>query len=166
MKKLLSIPILLFGAVLLGGYLVLPKYQEFKNLREEVVQRTVLIQQITKYFSNLRQISENLGEVTEPLKKVETALPSKVSLSALFNFFQKKSVENGLLLENISIAVEKAENQTYLNLTLSGSYSSLKGFLKSLEQSSRLIEVKNISLDQKGKEKFPKYNLLLGVHSY
>lgn len=176
MKKLFSIPILLFGAVLVTSYILLPKYQEFKDLREVIYRRTLLIQQTKKYFANLNQISENLQEFKEPLTKIESALPSDVSLSALFNFLQEKSVENGLILENINTAAKKEKGktkkktflklkETYLNLTLSGPYSSLKGFLRCLEQSSRLIEVKRISLEQEKKES-PKYNLLLEVYSY
>ena len=126
-----------------------------------------------KYFSNLKQISENLKDYQTSLLKIETALPQDLSLSDLLNFLQKISAENGLLLKNVVQAKEsKMEakgilakvKETYFNLNLIGSYASLKGFLQALEKSSRLIEVESVFVDETD-EGLPKYNISIKVHS-
>ena len=175
MRKNFSITILLFGALILVTYFLLPKYQELKSLSDGVNQMQTQVLETERYFSNLSQILENLRNYEDSLAKIESALPEDPHLSALLNFFQKKSSENGLLLKNISTAkggrrevkkgiLAKVE-ETYLNLSLSGSYLSLKGFLETLEKSSRLIEVENISVDVLG-EGLPEYNLLIKVMSF
>lgn len=175
MKKSFSIPILLFISLILATYLFLPQYQEFKEASSQVEQMEAQVLETQRYFSNLSQVLENLRNYEDSLEKIESALPDDPSLASLLNFFQKKSSENGLLLNEISqpkITQKEVKKgilakveETYLNLSLSGSYSSLKGFLKTLEKSSRLIEVESISLDiaEKG---LPEYNLLIKVYSF
>jgi len=178
MKKSFSIPILLFAALILVTYLLLPQYQEFKAIVSEKEQKEAELLGTEKYFSNLGQISENLRNYQDSLEKIESALPQDLSLSSLLSFFQKKSSENGLLLKNISQAkMESKEKrkeekgilapvlETHFNLNLSGSLLSLKGFLETLEKSSRLIEVENISVEVT-KEELPEYNLLIKVMSF
>jgi len=175
MSKTFTIPILLLGALISATYFVLPQYQEFKRLNNQVNQMQTQVLETERYFSNLSQILESLRNYEDSLGKIESALPEDPNLSALLNFFQKKSSENGLLLKNISTAeggrrevkkgiLAKVE-ETYLNLSLSGYYLSLKGFLETLEKSSRLIEVENISVDVL-REELPEYNLLIKVYSF
>lgn len=175
MRKTFIIPILLLGVLISATYFVLPQYQEFKRVNNQVNQMQTQVLETERYFSNLSQILESLRNYEDSLGKIESALPENPNLSALLNFFQKKSSENGLLLKNISTAkggrrevkkgiLAKVE-ETYLNLSLSGSYLSLKGFLETLEKSSRLIGVENISVDVL-KEGLPEYNLLIKVYSF
>ena len=173
MKKSFSIPILLFGALLLATFLIWPLYQEFKDLKNQVEEKQAELFETEKYFSNLSQISENISNYQDSLVKIESALPQEPSLASLLNFFQKESSENGLLLKNVNQAEVKRKEEpkgilakvkeTYLNLNLTGDYLSLRGFLESLEKSSRLIEVENISIDV-SEEGFPEYNILIKVY--
>lgn len=172
MKKSFSIPILLLVVLLLATFLVWPQYREFKDLKEQIKQKQAEFSETEKYLSELSQISEKLSNYQDSLEKIESALPQEFSLSSLLNFFQKESSENGLLLKNINQTEgERKEEpkgilakvkETYINLSLTGTYPSLKGFLESLEKSSRLIEVENISINAAEKE-FPEYNILIKV---
>ena len=173
MKKSFSIPILLFALLILATYLFLPQYQEFKSAKTQVNQMEARVLETQRYFSDLGQVLENLRNYEDSLEKIESALPDDPSLAALLNFFQRKSSENGLLLKEISQAkVTKKEvkkgilarvEETYLYLNLSGSYLSLKGFLETLEKSSRLIEVERISIEVL-REELPEYNILIKVY--
>jgi len=174
MKKSFSIPILLFVVLLLLTYLIWPQYQEFKAIKNQVEQKQTELSETEKYFSELSQISENLSNYQDSLEKIGSALPQEPSLSSLLNFFQKESSENGLLLKNVNQTEVKRKEEpkgilakvkeTYLILNLTGAYPSLRGFLESLEKSSRLIEVENISINVP-KQGFPEYNILIKVFS-
>ena len=173
MKKSFSIPILLFVVLLLLIYLVWPQYQEFKDLKNQVDEKQAELSETEKYLSELSQISEKLSNYQDSLVKIESALPQDSSLSSLLSFFQKESSENGLLLKNVNPTERKRKEEpkgilakvkeTYISLNLTGTYPSLKGFLESLEKSSRLIEVENISIDA-AKEELPEYDILIKVH--
>ena len=173
MKKSFSIPILLFGALLLATFLIWPLYQEFKDLKNQVEEKQAELSKTEEYFSELSQISENISDYQDSLKKIGSALPQGPSLASLLNFFQKESSENGLLLKNVNQTeggrreekkgILAKVKETYLNLNLTGDYPSLRGFLESLEKSSRLIEVENISIDV-SEEGFPEYNILIKVY--
>lgn len=174
MKKSFITPILLFVTLVSVTYFGLPQYQKFKDLKEEVAQKKAELSAGEAYFANLRQTSETLKDYQDTLEKIKAALPQELSLANLLNFFQKKSSESGLLLKNVTPTKKTKKEaapgilakveEAYFGLNLVGSYSSLKEFLKTLEKSSRLIEVESISLDATVEEKLPEYNILIKVY--
>ncbi|MDI6883139.1 MAG: type 4a pilus biogenesis protein PilO [Patescibacteria group bacterium] len=180
MSRVFLIPILLFLALIFVVFLLLPKYENFNDLKERVEKTEVQYQKTEKYFLGLKESLENLRNYRTSLEKIETALPESPELPPLLDFLQKKSSESGLLLENIiptkiegkteeekkteEILTKVEEN--YYNLKLAGVYPSFKSFLKTLEKSSRLIEVENISLSVKEKEEISEINLLIKTYTY
>lgn len=181
MPRVFLIPILLFLTLIFVVFLLLPKYENFNDLKERVEKSEAQYQKTEKYFLGLKENLENLRNYRTSLEKIETALPDSPELPPLLDFLQKKSSESGLLLENIIPAKiegkteeekEKTEGiltkveENYYNLKLAGLYPSLKSFLKALEKSSRLIEVENISLSVKEKEEISEINLLIKTYTY
>lgn len=162
-------------------FLVWPKYQQLNKLKAEEKIRLIQSQKREEYFSNLRQISSQLGKYQEALEKVDEAIPQNFQGAKLLNFLSKSSQESGLLLTGIGsinqakltqknkegkeIISETQIKETSLSLKASGSYPSLKNFLNLLEKSARLIEVENISFSSSKTNVF-QYNLLLKVYSY
>ena len=179
MNRIFAIPILFFLIFFIGIYFLLPKYQGFLELKDEISEKELQLQQRKNYFSKLKQFSAKLEEYQESINKISSALPGEFSLASLLNFFQRKSSESGLVLKSLSQASapqkpkEKKEEErvrsriktNYLNFTLRGSLSSFENFLSDIEKSARLIEVENISLQAKGEE-LPEFTLLLKIYSY
>lgn len=173
----------------LGFGLVLPKYQLIRSIQEEINNKKIDLQNRTDYFEQIKTISAQLEEYNEELLKISDALPSRLSLPSLFDFFHKTVSQTGLVLENISLNSIKfweAEKRTevdeekveikdalvgtkeiYLNLKLAGSYSSFKDFLSALEKSVRIIAVKQISFSSPTKsEDSPSFELKVKTQSY
>lgn len=174
MNRILAITFLLFLCLLFAVYFLFPKYADFKLLKEKVSEKESLSQEGKAYFSNLENISKNLKEYEEAVKKINSALPEKPLDTTLLSFLQKKSSENGLVLENLgqveAFGTEAEEEvplikESHFSLSLVGSLSSFENFLRTLEKSSRMIEVENFSL-RGAKEGFLEITLFLKVHSY
>lgn len=176
MKRAFAIPIILFIAFLFGIYFLLPKYTEFKNLRDKVSKQELSLQQTKTYYSSLQEISNQLENYKESLQNINSALPQEFSLASLLKFFQLKASENGLILKTFSTAAgsgeEKGEEEekikikeNYLSLDLIGSISSFENFLKTIEKSSRLVEVENFSFEET-EEELPEFTILIKVYSY
>jgi len=176
MKRTLIIPILFFVDVLFFCYILWPKYTAWQTLGEGIKQRELSLKQSKEYLFNLQRTSGILEDYKEELGKIDSALPEKSSLPHLLHFFQKKVSENGLLLSDInqqtqSQAIEPEEGmavglkETYIGINAIGSVSSFENFLKTIEESARLVEVENISLRQEKEELFG-FNLTLKVYSY
>jgi len=169
------IAILLLVALVLGGYFLWwPKYQEFEGKRLELEGKDREIKQKEEYLSKLEGLFAQLAEYSDELNKIDLALPTNPSVAALFNFFQKTSSENGLILTNIGLGglyslkpgQERIQEMPF-DVSLSGSYSAFKNFLSAIYRNARLIEVKSISFSslEEGKDLFA-FDLSLKTHAY
>lgn len=171
--------IIIFFLILLaaGGYFLwLPEYQEFGNKKAEVEGKDAEIKQKQERLSELEAISVKLSEYSSEVAKINSALPSEPSVAAIFNFIQKTSSENGLILSDIDIgelyslepAGEEVQKMPF-SISVSGSYPALKNFLSAIYKNSRLIEVKSISFAYPAEEKKGSifiFDLNLETHAY
>jgi len=174
MKRILATTILLFICFLEVVYFILPQYSDFKLLRSKISQKESLIQERNIYFSNLEEASNKLEKYAESLEKINSALPLRMSPASLLSFLQEKASESGLAVGSMGIIKAQevgAEEETagikesYFSLSVVGTLSSLENFLKVIENSSRMIEVENISLTTT-EEGSLAITLRLKVHSY
>jgi len=175
MKKILTIPILLFLTFLGFVYFLYPTYLHYSQLKKEVIERDKYLQQKQIYFTNLAQTKLKLKEYKESLDKIDQALPPSLCLGCMIDFFQKQASNNGLVLEDISLKVGKAQQKEqkeekiqnfYFSLHLVGDVTSFSEFLKNLEKSARLVEVENFSFKLPRGKKLPEFELEVKVRTY
>lgn len=173
MPRNLIIIVSLSVALVWGIGLVWPKYQDLKSLRAKIKEKNIELQQEEGYFLELQKISQNFQQYSEALSKIDSALPLDPSIPALFGFLQKRAAQSGLVLKDINFTSTPSNKELQevkgikIILSLSGSYSAFKDFLLSLEKSSRLIEIKNISFTSPSeKEKTFTFNLSIVTYSY
>jgi len=179
MNKSFLAPILFFAALLIIVYIILPEFYNFNNLSLELETRNKEVESIEKYHQRIDNAFNELENYEQNLEKINSALPDNYSPSSLFNYLQKTSEENGMFLSSVSLAKntgKKVEDslktegerkeikENYVNVSLIGSYNSFKTFLKSIEKSSRIIEVESILT--KIEEEALNFILLLKVSSY
>ena len=152
-----------------------PRYQELKSTQAKIAEKGVELQYKEQYFRDITDAAKELTQYKEELLKVNSILPSDPSIPALFSFLQTAASQNGLILEGLNLSgiseVSGAEGsgvkEINVNLAVSGSYSSLKSLLSTLEKTSRLIEVETISLSAPQEADKPfSFNLAIKTHSY
>ena len=153
-------------ALVLGFTLTWPKYQAWQALRLNIEAKTTELHSQEEYFSQIKEISEELAKYTESLNKISSALPENTSLPSLFNFLQLTASQTGLVLEEITLG-GVAEGEIRIACQLTGSYSAFKNFLLALENSARMIEVEEISFasPEKAGESF-EFSVQIKTHSY
>lgn len=169
MKKSIFSLLLAGAAVAIAVLLIWPKYQETKDLRSQITEKRMVLQQQEEYYKKLEDLEGKLKSYEEPMKKVDMALPEEAGVPDFFNFLQRISSENGLILENLggfSLSVKKGEEieELQVDFSASGSYSSFKSFLNTLGKSARLIEVRGISFPSSGKGEIFKFSLGVTTH--
>jgi Tfp pilus assembly protein PilO len=158
--------------LLLGVGLILPKYQDFKAVQKNINQKSLEVKYKKEYFSQLQKTSEELKNYTDALDKIDSALPLSPNLPTLFEFLQKSSSENGLILKKIKMGSTtplqgfQEVQETNVSLSLSGSYSAFKNFLTTLQKTSRLIEIVSINFSSPTKGDIFSFDLDIKVHSY
>jgi len=182
---LIVIIICFVGVLIFGGNLLLPKFQQYTELRKKVEEKRNEIKYSQEYFSKLTEVETELKKYEVELAKIDSALPNDSFLPSVFNYLQKTTAQSGLVLKDIgSFTVAPSDKdpkikEIILGLEVSGPYESFKNFLSTLEKSTRLIEVENISFA--GSEKKPtvegektsekegdvfNFSLSIKVHSY
>lgn len=158
MRKSIFVPILFLVNLLLVVYVFYPTFSSVSDLEKQLKGAKKELQNKQAYFSQLEETSKNLEKHKEVFKKIKKGLPEKGSLPSLLKFFQQKASQNGLILTSISRSQrgsekteekKKAQPGEKFDLSLQGTYSSVKSFLNSLENSSRLTQVKNFSIGKK-----------------
>jgi len=182
MKKVFIIPIILFLNFVFAVYFLFPRYSNYLNLRKQTAQLMAEVQKRENEALNAQQMADKLNSYKETVDKINAALPNGLSFASLLNFFGKSAKESGVILSsfNPDIAAnnESAKQnkgnikESYFNLSLKGLFPSFVSFVKLLENSSRMIEIENISL-KRTKEfssskigTFLNINLLIKVHYY
>ncbi len=176
--KPIVIAVILFIALILVFYMVMPQYNEFRGLLIKVGEKTAERDSKAAYYANITDTYYKLQQYSEGLKKLDTALPQTFNVSELLNLLYKKSVDSGIAIQNISISSpgnvpDMKIKMTNVVLGLVGDYPSLDDFLTSLEISARLIEGENISFasiipsaaNPKGEGAFP-IQVIVKVFSY
>ena len=169
----IAIAVMLFIILVLGFYLVAPKYQQFNDLQIKLSEKEAEFKGKAAYFLEVGDTFKKLRSYEEGLEKIDSALPSDPSIAFLIYFFQKKTLENGLIFQQVSFSGSSSANkrgetkEIHFSLGLLGSYSAFKNFLSSLEKSARLVEVESISFaSQRGTEQIYPFKLEIKVHSY
>lgn len=150
-----------------------PKYQEFKEFQMKISEKEAELRGRTAYFAGVDETFKKLKNYEKSLEKINKAIPSNPSIAFLIYFFQKKSFENGLILQEVSFSESSSADkrkefkEIHFSFRLLGSYFAFKNFISSLEKSVRLIEVESISFySQKETEQIYPFRLTVKVHSY
>jgi len=165
----------LVGALALAVFLAWPEYQKLQILNSDIENKKTELQSQETYFSQVKEISTQLQGYSDALAKISSALPKDPSLAALANFLQTNSAQTGLILKKIVLGGTAAPSEnkgffteTRLVIQVSGSYEAFRNFLSLIENSARIIEVENVSVEippQETKES-PTFTLNLKITSY
>ena len=155
MNKLIIIGGCLVLTLILGLILTWPKYQTFQTLQLNIKIKEAEFQSKQAYFSEIKEISEQLEEHTDALGKISSALPENPSLPSLFNFLQLSAAQTGLVLGEIILG-GVSQGEILVTTRVIGDYPDFKNFLLALENSARMIEVEGVAFasPQKPTESF------------
>ena len=175
MSRIISIlnVLIVFALFLTIIFLWLPQFQKNRNFNEELTVRRQELENKIEHFKKLNVIENQLKGYAEELNIMDSSIPDDPLLPDLFYFIENLSLENGLILENISssnISSGKIEEgkveKISLSISLFGTYNSFKNFLSSIYSSSRIIEVKSISFSSGKDEKGLNYGVSLETLYY
>ena len=164
----------LLALAISGGimfFLILPKYQGYGEIKEEVAVRLAEFQSQEEYISELQSTHERLESYQEALAKIESAIPEKRLLPDLLSLFQETASQSGLIMEKVTPSFVASDlvkdiRLTRINLTLKGDYAGLKSFIETIEKSARLIEVDSVYFSYPERGTLFTFSLILTVQSY
>ena len=147
----ITIAIIIFIIILLIFFLVMPEYNQFKILQQQLGEKIAERNVKFDYYNAIAAAYDAIQNRSEVIKKIDDALPTESNIGKLIYFFHKKAGEDGIVIKSLSLRggdiPVPGQNFKELGFSLSvlGSYASLNDFIKSLEKSSRIFEVTSIS---------------------
>jgi len=157
----ISIAVILFATLLLAFFLVIPEYNNFKALQLDLGKKIAEYEAKFDYYTAISKTYNELQEHKEDIKKVDDALPENPAFGGVVYFLQQAAKDNGLIVKNLFLSKLSSNNNDQIasaesnnakvvkdiifSLDLLGNYPSLQNFIVSLEKSSRIFEVTNIS---------------------
>ena len=175
MKKaiIVSFLILLLGLIFLQVG-VLPRYTTYRQLHSQLEVDKQTLTAKKEYYSQLFTLQQKIKTYQSAFAKTSSALPPYADAADIYRFVLEKAGESGLVVQtmgglNLNPGKKEGEGIIEFSILVEGDYSTLSGFLKAVENSSRLINVKTVQLEGgKGKEgeikvlsSTPSYSLVL-----
>jgi len=173
----ISIVIILFAALILGFFFVVPEYKNLRALQVDLAQKKAEFNAKYDYFSGITKNYYEIRSRKEEMQKIDDALPPVSDFGQMIYYFQRKAHESGIILKNFSLsqsAPSKGIKDIIFSLSLSGDYFALQNFMVSLEKSARLFEISGISFGSGGGGPVSQFqdtgifnfNLEVKTHSY
>jgi Tfp pilus assembly protein PilO len=149
-KPVTSVIVIIITLILVFLF-VMPKYQEFLDLRQKLGEKVAEYQADIEYYAKINEIYNTLQANKDLVAKIDSALPPEQQLAPLLYFFQEKGLANAMTVENLNLVrvskptTDKGVRDIVFSLAIYGNYEGLKNFLDSIENSSRIFEVNTLS---------------------
>ena len=148
-----------------------PLWDSVRNLKIKYAEQEQEVKNIEALLVKVQELEQKYHEVGKDVEKLSLALPKEKDLPYLIIQFESLASNNGLLLESIEFE-DPSQNTTkrgerededregltalfpYLsvNIKLNGSYEGLKGYLESLGDNIRSMDVVDIDFSKEGQK--------------
>src|SRR5437660_174941 len=99
-RPITTILILVISLILIFLFAT-PKYQKSSSLQDMLAQKEAEYNANTAYYAKISELIKSIESRKDTLEKINSALPSDVSLAPLVYFFQKKATEAGLTTKSV-----------------------------------------------------------------
>jgi Tfp pilus assembly protein PilO len=175
----IAIALTLFIILLLVFFLVVPEYNTFGKLQTELGEKTAEFNAEYDYYAAIAKTHNDLQGRQDEIKKIDNALPNQPQdsiLGKLIYSLQQTAKDNGLLVKNLFLSKSSSGNagpnvgdsvkDIVFSMDLSGNYASLENFIVSLEKSSRIFEITNVSFSFAPGSLLESFSLQIKTHSY
>ncbi len=165
------IGVLLLIALAVSAYIFWwPHYQEFNLMKKQFEAKESDLAAKEQYLAEMNLVLKKISdEYKDEIERINSVLPSDISIPSLFNYMLKASSENGLILEDIGWPQSSPLNDVQkisFPVSLSGTYGAFKNFLSALYKSGRLIKAESISFSSDGKGGAFRFLLSLSTYGY
>ncbi|MDD5146257.1 MAG: type 4a pilus biogenesis protein PilO [Candidatus Pacebacteria bacterium] len=172
-KRLFAVPILIFLALLVFVYFVFPEYKKFLVTEKQVQYLQTDIKDKNDYYAALRILKNNLVDYRVVLDKINSAIPQEPFSPDLLTYFQKTASDSGLLLGGVAVSNEGASGENpnikiaSVSLVVMGPLNSFENFLKTVEKSARVFDVKQLSFTVEPTQmNMTTFTLIIKTYSY
>ena len=161
-KQALTIIIFLAITALVAWEYFMPAFNDVSFLRQDLSDWQAKLNNAQDLSKKLEDLKKKYDNMTAAADRIEQAVTKNANFPALLVQMEDLSSKNGLVLEGVAFNVvkdKKTKTKTSassvagakvlaMDLSLNGSQSSLKNFLKAIETNLRIMDVSVISFGE------------------
>lgn len=142
------------GTLLILLVVLLPSVLNIPQTYRDLGQQKKELQVVSQHLRNINDLVDLQQSLKSSLVLIDAALPSKEEVPNLMIQVQSIATESGITLKAVQFGgIAKVEGSAHKKITLQtvleGSFASLSSLLKSLENSSRIIDVESLNFDSR-----------------
>ncbi len=148
-----------------------PVRSDYQDLNGQLKEKEAEKEQLLADLEEVKGAGEQLDEETEVVKnRVEAAIPSNLSQDSLINQINAIAQQYQVSINSISFSIpvnsiEEIKKAT-VNVSLSGDRADLVNFLEGIENNSRKLLVKNITVQFGEVEGIGRINFNISMDTY
>ena len=153
---------LFFGVLIIFIIYFIANYAVLKTQDEDISKTEKEIETLMSNIdlniassSNYRKYKDQLSELKETFKDLQSQLPKEINMQGLLNDISNNAIGNGLEIKDI-IFGEEVENELYIEqpirIILEGTYHDLGMFTSALANTDRIITLHDFTIKPKEKE--------------
>ena len=158
-----------FVSILIFVFITLPIFGEFLKEKRILDDKKDDFLKQEQYFAKLKNVDSSLAARSSELEMIDLAISDDSIVPSLVYYLERSSENNGLFFGNVK-SVSKKDSDKFsdlkeleLSFFVSGSYPNFKNFIKTLEESIKIIEIRNLSVSLDLKNEEQKESLLYNV---
>jgi Tfp pilus assembly protein PilO len=159
MIKNIVIAVLALGFIGVIILLDIPLVQNILDTRKEIKTQQEEFSQKVEFIETVKQLSKKYKGNESIFNQLDFILPDDDDVPNLIVQIEAIANDSGVTLEDFSISeIEDSEEKKLdygvasVDLKMNSSYEAFKGFLSSLENSMRLMDIDSISFSQQSDE--------------
>ena len=184
--RTITIALIILAIILLVIFVVMPEYTTFGALQTQLAEKKAQFNAEHDYYAAIAKTYDDLQVHKDDIKKIDDALPTDPDLGRIVYYLQQNATSNGMIIKNLFLSKSSPAKAGAVNsvgdmvfsVDLLGQYPSLEQFIISLEKSSRIFEVTNISFGSSSQQAVGStqtqfqmqetydFNLQIKTHSY
>jgi Tfp pilus assembly protein PilO len=185
MTKNIIIFIIILAIVGVTVFFDVPKIQNILYLKKQIEEQEELLSKNQTLLARIGDLTKTYEASKKNIEKIGYVLPSDEDTPNLIVQLEALAFAGGLVLEGMSFTVaveekvgraqqartqaevvpEKYQTLT-IDLSLIGTYSAFKAFLKSLEKNIRLMDIISVSFSGEEQEDMEVFNFSLKLRTY
>ena len=182
MHRIVPAIFLLFGAVIIGLVYLKPQWEDFSALKNKVDRLGELDRKLDLLGEARDKLQEAIAAIPENAKmRLTQALPEGADARGLLILMEERAQRDGILLQGITLETRKesgpqapqqprpagvihpalsaAIKELPFQLSLRGTYETMKRFLATLENSLRLLDITNVAFQAPGQDNTINFNI-------
>ncbi len=154
---ILFVLIIIVAGLAVTAGLTLPRYDDLAWARQQLNFYQDQLESEEARFSELDTVRRRIEQQQAALDKISSSLPFYPDAPSVVVFLREKARENGLMMVGSPMMStdyypwgggSTGIRPLKVGLVLAGPYDSLRGFIRSVEASSRLIRVDSVSVQE------------------